>query len=110
MPRPKVVAPLFAFRGQPGCWTTSRRPHNSPNRTSPNLEFRVRALRQRKKWGPLCIAAVVGLAPSTVHRILGGRNRRDTAPGRTGLGHRLNRVLHDAMAPELHTDPGTICL
>lgn len=53
----RAAGPLFA-------------PSPLPQPNLSQLEFRVRALRQRKKWGPVRIAAVVGLAPSTGHRIL----------------------------------------
>lgn len=56
------------------------RPHRSPRRSSDALEAEVLALRVDQRWGPDRIGAVLGLAPSTVHRIL----RR----------HRAQRLAH----------------
>ena len=46
------------------------RPHRSPRRSSDALEADVLALRVDRRWGPDRIGAVLGLPPSTVHRIL----------------------------------------
>lgn len=56
------------------------RPHRSPRRSSDALEAEVLALRVERRWGPDRIGAVLGLPPSTVHRIL----RR----------HRAHRLSH----------------
>jgi len=46
------------------------RPHHSPRRASDALEASVLALRIDQRWGPDRIGPVLGLAPSSVHRIL----------------------------------------
>jgi len=46
------------------------RPHRSPRRAADALEASVLALRLEQRWGPDRIGPVLGLAPSTVHRIL----------------------------------------
>jgi transposase InsO family protein len=46
------------------------RPHRSPRRAADALEARVLALRRDQRWGPDRIGPVLGLAPSSVHRIL----------------------------------------
>src|SRR5438105_11313028 len=46
------------------------RPHRSPHQASAALEARVLALRVEQRWGPDRIGPVLGLAPSSVHRIL----------------------------------------
>jgi transposase InsO family protein len=46
------------------------RPHRSPRRTSDAREADVLAIRVERRWGPDRIGAVLGLPPSTVHRIL----------------------------------------
>lgn len=48
----------------------SCRPRRSPTRTSDGTEAAVLALRLEERCGPDRIAALLGLAPSTVHRIL----------------------------------------
>jgi transposase InsO family protein len=65
-------APDFADR--------SCRPHRSPRRCSDLLEAKVLAMRLEDKVGPDWIAPLLGLRPSTVHRIL----RR----------HRAHRLSH----------------
>ena len=56
--------------GQPGLLSRSSRPLTSPTRTSARLERRVLTLRRARRLGPARIAGIVGLPPSTVHRIL----------------------------------------
>jgi transposase-like protein len=54
------------------------RAHHHPRRTPATLEVQVLALRQTRKLGPARIGPLVGLAPSTVYRVL--------------CRHRLNRL------------------
>jgi len=56
--------------GEAGLVDRSSRPHSCPHRTSAQLERRVVSLRQRRKLGPARIGPIVGLPPSTVHRVL----------------------------------------
>lgn len=65
-------APDFADR--------SSRPHHSPRRSADALEASVLAMRMSERVGPNWIGPVLGLQPSTVHRIL----RRH---GANRLGH-----------------------
>jgi transposase InsO family protein len=46
------------------------RPHRSPHRTSDAREAEILTLRVERRWGPDRIGPLVGLPPSTVHRIL----------------------------------------
>jgi transposase InsO family protein len=46
------------------------RPHRSPARAADAVEANVLALRVERRWGPDRIGAVLGMAPSSVHRIL----------------------------------------
>lgn len=46
------------------------RPHRSPQRATDALEASVLTLRLEQRWGPDRIGPVLGLAPSSVHRIL----------------------------------------
>ncbi|MCC2274158.1 IS481 family transposase [Streptomyces sp. ET3-23] len=56
--------------GEAGLYDRSSRPHTTPHRTAPDVEARVRELRQTRKLGPARIGPVLGLPASTVHRIL----------------------------------------
>ncbi len=54
---------------RPRCDRSSR-PHHSPNRTPTRTERRIIKLRVLRRWGPARIAYLLGLHPSTVHRVL----------------------------------------
>jgi transposase InsO family protein len=48
----------------------SSRPHRSPNRTPTRTERRIIKVRFIRRWGPARIGYLLGLHPSTVHRVL----------------------------------------
>jgi len=48
----------------------SSRPRTSPNKTSKHVTKRCVSLRMRLREGPVQLSARLGIAPSTVHRIL----------------------------------------
>jgi transposase len=48
----------------------SSRPHSSPTRTPTRVERRIVGLRVNRRWGPARIAYLLGLHPSTVHKVL----------------------------------------
>jgi transposase InsO family protein len=48
----------------------SSRPHRSPRRTPSRTERRIIKVRVIRRWGPARIAYLLGLHPSTVHRVL----------------------------------------
>ena len=48
----------------------SSRPHTSPRRTPTRIERRIIKVRLLRRWGPARIAHLLGLVPSTVHRVL----------------------------------------
>jgi len=56
--------------GTAGLYDRSSRPHRSPRRTPRPLQHRIERLRRRRKLGPVRIADRLGLAPSTVYRVL----------------------------------------
>lgn len=64
--------------GQAGLADRSSRPRQTPHRTAASVEARVCRLRQDRKPGLARIGPILGLPPSTVHRIL--------------TRHRLNRL------------------
>ncbi|MBA5845757.1 helix-turn-helix domain-containing protein, partial [Gordonia amicalis] len=72
------VAPTTAQRwvrryrehGPAGMVDCSSRPHCSPNRTPTRTERRIIKVRVLRRWGPARIAYLLGLNPSTVHRVL----------------------------------------
>ena len=56
--------------GEAGMTDRSSRPHRSPRRTPTRLERRIIKVRVTRRWGPARIAYLLGLHPSTVHRVL----------------------------------------
>jgi len=60
----------YRLEGVAGLVDRSSKPHRSPLRTPPQVEAQIVALRRDRRLGPARIAAVLGLAPSTVHRVL----------------------------------------
>ena len=56
--------------GIAGLENRSSRPTSSPSRTPKHVEQQVLALRRERRLGPARIAGILGLRPSTVHRIL----------------------------------------
>lgn len=48
----------------------SSRPHHCPRRTPTRTERRIIKVRVLRRWGPARIAHLLGLVPSTVHRVL----------------------------------------
>lgn len=62
--------PRWRALQQAGLHDRSSRPHSSPQRLSLVDEARVAGLRLASGWGPDRIAAYLGLARSTVHRVI----------------------------------------
>lgn len=60
----------YRAEGGAGLADRSSRPHRSPTRTEPAVEAAIVALRRDRRLGPARIAGIVGVPPSTVHRVL----------------------------------------
>lgn len=60
----------YRAEGVAGLEDRSSRPCSCPHRTSPAVERRIVALRRRHKLGPARLGSRIGVAPSTVHRVL----------------------------------------
>lgn len=56
--------------GEAGMADRSSRPHHSPNQTPTRTERRIIKIRVLRRWGPARIGYLLGLHPSTVHRVL----------------------------------------
>jgi transposase InsO family protein len=56
--------------GKAGMADRSSRPHRSPQRTPTRTERRIIKVRVLRRWGPARIGYLLGLHPSTVHRVL----------------------------------------
>jgi transposase len=60
----------YRDQGTAGMADRSSRPHRSPNRTPTRRERRIIKVRVLRRWGPHRIGYLLGLHPSTVHRVL----------------------------------------
>jgi transposase len=56
--------------GAAGMRDRSSRPHASPGRTPQRAERRIIKVRVLRRWGPARIGYLLGIHPSTVHRVL----------------------------------------
>ncbi len=63
-------ADRYRMFGEAGMTDRSSRPHTSPRRTPTRTERRIIKVRLARRWGPARIAHLLGLVPSTVHRVL----------------------------------------
>ncbi|MEU5162949.1 IS481 family transposase [Streptomyces sp. NPDC020875] len=63
-------AARYRALGEAGMNDRSSRPHHSPGRTPTRTERRIIKVRLARRWGPARIAHLLGLVPSTVHRVL----------------------------------------
>ncbi|BCW77969.1 IS481 family transposase (plasmid) [Arthrobacter sp. NicSoilB11] len=64
------LGPQARELGAKGMDDRSSRPASSPQRTQQRVERRIIALRVNRPWGPARIACLLGLHPSTVHKVL----------------------------------------
>lgn len=63
-------AARYRESGEAGMADRSSRPHHSPRQTPTRTERRIIKVRILRRWGPARIAYLLGLNPSTVHRVL----------------------------------------
>ncbi|MEV6624010.1 IS481 family transposase [Amycolatopsis sp. NPDC051106] len=90
--------------GEAGMTDRSSRPVTSPNRTPTRTERRIIKVRVLRRWGPARIAYLLGLNPSTVHRVLvryrlARLRHLDRATGRV-----VRRYEHPAPGDLVHVD------
>jgi transposase InsO family protein len=63
-------AARYRLYGAAGMIDRSSRPRHSPTRTPTRTERRIIKVRVLRRWGPARIGYLLGLHPSTVHRVL----------------------------------------
>jgi transposase InsO family protein len=63
-------ATRYRAQGAAGMADRSSRPHRSPRRTPTRTERRIIKVRVLRRWGPARIGYLLGIHPSTVHRVL----------------------------------------
>jgi transposase InsO family protein len=93
----------FLAEGASGLLDRSSRPHRSPTRTRRTVRRRVLHLRRKRRWGADHIAFELGIAASTVQRILAaegcarldrGDRATDSAPVRRYQRERPGELIH----------------
>jgi transposase len=91
-------ASRYRDHGEGGMQDRSSRPHASPRRTPARTERRIIAVRVNRRWGPARIGYLLGVHPSTVHRVL----------SRYGLARLawLDRATGRVIRRYEHADPG----
>jgi transposase InsO family protein len=94
----------YREEGLDGLRDRSSRPLSCPHQTPARVERRIVALRQSRRLGPARLAGIVGVPPSTVHRVLvrHGVNRlrwMDRPTGRV-----IRRIETDRCGELVHID------
>jgi transposase len=97
-------AARYRDHGVNGMDDLSSRPVSSPQRTSVRRERRIIAIRVNRRWGPARIGFLLGIHPSTVHRVLSRFGLAwlswlDRATGRV-----IRRYEHEKPGDMIHVD------
>jgi transposase-like protein len=79
-------------------------PRRMPRKTSARLERRVVALRQSRKIGPARLGPIVGLPPSTVHKVLTRHGCNRLAWMDRPTGRVIRRIETDHDGELIHID------
>ena len=97
-------ASRYREHGEDGMQDLSSRPRRSPGRTCTRTERRIVALRVNRRWGPARIGYLLGLHPSTVHKVLSrfGLSRLSWQDRATGQA--IRRYEHEAPGDMVHVD------
>lgn len=103
-PTAKRWAERYRRLGAAGMNDASSRPHRSPRRVSQPVVRKIVHLRWKQRLGPVQIADRVGVAPSTVHKVLVRcRINRLTHVDRA-TGEPVRRYEHDHPGALIHVD------
>ena len=101
---PTVKRWAVRYAAQEPMTDRSSRPHRMPAKTSPATTKRIVSLRLRHRLGPVQLAAHVGVAPSTVHRILVRCRVNRLSHVDRATGEPVRRYEHDRPGAMLHVD------
>ncbi|GAB2648567.1 IS481 family transposase [Prescottella soli] len=82
----------------------SSRPRTSPNKTGKAVTQRCVSLRMRLREGPVQLASRLGVAPSTVHRILCSARLNRLSYMDRATGEPIRRYEHDHPGSLVHVD------
>jgi transposase InsO family protein len=90
--------------GEAGMADRSSRPLTSPRRTPSRTERRIIKVRLTRRWGPARIAHLLGLVPSTVHRVLARFGLARLAHLDRATGRVIRRYERDRPGELVHVD------
>ena len=90
--------------GEAGMVDRSSRPYRSPRRTPTRLERRIIKVRVLRRWGPARIGYLLGLHPSTVHRVLSRYGVARLAWLDRATGRVVRRYEHPRPGDLIHLD------
>jgi transposase-like protein len=94
----------FRQEGAAGLIDRSSRPHSSPARLSAQVEAAVLRLRHTRRLGPARIGAILGLAPSTVGRVLARHGQPRLAWPDRPTGQVIRRYERSQPGDLVHVD------
>jgi transposase InsO family protein len=90
--------------GAAGMCDRSSRPRHSPNQTPTRTERRIIKVRVLRRWGPARIAYLLGLNPSTVHKVLHRYGLARLAHLDRATGRVIRRYEHPRPGDLIHVD------
>ena len=91
-------------QGPAGMADRSSRPHHSPHQTPTRTERRIIKVRVLRRWGPARIGFLLGIAASTVHRVLNRYGLARLSHLDRATGRVVRRYEHDAPGDLVHVD------
>jgi transposase InsO family protein len=94
----------YREHGAAGMRDRSSRPHRSPRRTPTRTERRIIKIRVTRRWGPARIGFLLGLHPSTVHRVLSRYGMARLTWLDRPTGRIIRRYEHSAPGDLVHLD------
>ena len=90
--------------GENGMADRPCRPVSSPQRTSLRRERRIIAIRVNRRWGPARIGYLLGIHPSTVHRVLSRYGLARLSWLDRATGRVIRRYEHHSPGDLVHVD------
>jgi transposase InsO family protein len=100
----KRWADRYRELGAAGMEDRSSRPHHCPRQTPTRTERRIIKIRVLRRWGPARIAYLLGLNPSTVHRVLTRYRLARLAHLDRATGRVIRRYEHEHPGDLVHVD------
>jgi transposase InsO family protein len=97
-------AKRYREHGQHAMADRSSRPRRSPSRTPQRRERRIIALRVNRRWGPARIGYLLGIHPSTVHKVLSRFGLAKLSWLDRATGRVIRRYEHPKPGDMIHVD------